>query len=405
MQERINIKNGQRLSALGFGCMRLPTKVGGGFDEPRAVSMIRDAVDNGINYYDTAYIYNGGQNEVLLGKALAGGYRERVYIATKLPAYMVQKLSGAQSMFATELKRLKTDYIDYYLLHMLTDINSFDRMVEIGVLQWMEELKSAGTIRNIGFSFHGSHDSFRKILEAYPWDFCQIQYNYMDENHQAGKEGLLLAAKMGIPVIVMEPIRGGMLSDQLPDSITRAFRETNPGRSMAEWALRWVWNHGEVTVVLSGMSTEAQLFENIKTASDALPNSLTDADLAVFERVKADMAAQTRIPCTACGYCMPCPFGVDIPGCFSIYNEKYLVNGSGGFFNYYRTLGVFSVRPGFASMCTECGRCESHCPQSIEIRKELKLVRRTFERPISRSVIRLMRGFLRIEKRRKGGGS
>ncbi len=397
MLTRTNIKNGQELSALGFGCMRFPAK-GGGFDEPRCISMIRTAIEYGINYFDTAYIYHGGRNEVMLGKALEGGYRERVNIATKLPAYMVHQLSSAKNMFATELERLKTNYIDYYLLHMLTDFDLFARMRDIGVLDWMEGLKREGVIQNIGFSFHGAKDSFRQILEAYPWDFCQIQYNYLDENNQAGKAGLLLAAKLGIPVIVMEPIRGGMLSDKLPETLVHAFQDANPDRSMAEWALRWVWNHKEVTVVLSGMSTEEQLAENIRTASDALPDSLTSSELEVFERVKKELAAQTRVPCTACGYCMPCPFGVNIPGCFSIYNEKFLIESKQSMFKYYQALGAFSVHPGFASMCTRCGRCESHCPQHIAIREELTNVRKIFERPVSRTMIRLMRKILRVEK-------
>jgi hypothetical protein len=397
MLTRTNIKNGQELSALGFGLMRLPSK-GGGFDEPRCISMIRTAVENGVNYFDTAYIYNGGRNEVMLGKALEGGYRERVNIATKLPVYMIHQLSTAKKMFATELERLRTGTIDYYLLHMLPDLEAFSRMREIGIMEWMEGLKEEGVIRNIGFSFHGSKDSFREILEAYPWDFCQIQYNYLDENNQAGKAGLLLAAKMGIPVIVMEPIRGGMLSDKLPEAMVRAFRDADPQRSMAEWALRWVFDHKEVTVVLSGMSTEEQLAENIRTASEATPDNLTEEERKVFERVKRELASKTKVPCTACGYCMPCPFGVNIPGCFSIYNEKFLIASKGAMFKYYQALGVFSARPGFASLCTECGRCESHCPQHIAIREELKNVRKTFEKSVPRTMIRLGRKILRVKK-------
>jgi len=397
MLTRTNIKNGQELSALGFGCMRLPFK-GGGFDEPRCISMIRTAIENGVNYFDTAYIYHGGRNEAMLGKALEGGYRERVNIATKLPVYMIRQLPSAQKMFATELERLKTDYIDYYLLHMLADVAMLSFMKEIGVIEWLESLKEKGVIRNIGFSFHGSKDSFRQLLEAYPWDFCQIQYNYLDENNQAGKEGLLLAAKIGIPVIVMEPIRGGTLSDQVPADLVRAFRDANPERSMAEWALRWVFDHKEVTVVLSGMSTEDQLAENIRIASEAAPDNLTAAERAVFGRVKEKLGSMTKIPCTGCGYCMPCPFGVNIPNCFSSYNEKYLIKTRGAMFKYYQALGAFSARPGFASMCTGCGLCESHCPQHIAIRDELKNVRKTFEGPIAGTIIRLGRKILRVEK-------
>ncbi len=397
MQTRTNMKNGRELSALGFGCMRLPTK-GAGFDEPLCISMIRTAIENGVNYFDTAYVYNAGRNEVMLGKALEGGYRERINIATKLPVYMLHQCTTAQKMFATELERLKTDYIDYYLLHMLADVAMFTHMKDIGVIDWLESLKEKGTIRNIGFSFHGSKEGFRELLEVYPWDFCQIQYNYMDENNQAGKDGLLLAAGMGIPVIVMEPVRGGTLSDQVPADLVRAFKKANPNRSMAEWALRWVFDHKEVTVVLSGMSTEEQLTENIRIASEAKPDHLTAEERAVFENVKKALGSMTKVPCTACGYCMPCPFGVNIPGCFSSYNEKFLIKTGGAMFKYYQAMGAFSARPGFASMCTKCGRCESHCPQHIAIREELQNVQKTFEGPVSRTVIRLARKILRVRK-------
>ncbi|MBN1891417.1 MAG: aldo/keto reductase [Clostridiales bacterium] len=397
MLTRTNVKNGQELSALGFGCMRLPNK-SGKFDEQLCTRMIRAAVDRGVNYFDTAYIYHAGRNEIMLGKALEDGYRERVNIATKLPVYMVRQLTSAKKMFATELERLQTDYIDYYLLHMLTDHDMFARMKEIGVLEWLEALKEQGVIRNIGFSFHGSGDSFRQIIEAYPWDFCQIQYNYLDENNQAGKDGLLLAAKMKIPVIVMEPIRGGMLSDKVPETIARSFRESGVKRSLAAWALRWVWDHKEVTVVLSGMSTQEQLTENIKTASESPTGCLTDEELEIFERVKKELASRTKVPCTACGYCMPCPFGVDIPGCFSKYNEKFLIPHTATRAKYYQMMGIFSVNPGYASMCTGCGRCETRCPQGIAIRDELKNVQKTFEGPIFRAIVRVGRGLLRIRK-------
>lgn len=397
MLTRTNLKNNQKLSILGFGCMRLPN-TGGIFDESRCVHMIRDAVDQGVNYFDTAYIYNGGRNEIILGKALEGGYREKVNIATKLPAYLVGNLDTARKMFATELSRLKTNYIDYYLLHMLTDLEMFLRMKDLGVMEWMEGLKAEGIIRNIGFSFHGSKESFEKIIHAYPWDFCQIQYNYMDENNQAGKSGLLLAAGLGIPVIVMEPLRGGKLAENLPAQIDNAFDSSGLKRSLAEWALRWVWNHKEVTVVLSGMSNEEQLAENIRIAGEADSDILSEEELAVFQKIKEELQAKTKVPCTACGYCMPCPFGVDIPGCFSIYNEKYLMPAKHERMIYLRALGIFSVKPGFASQCTGCGRCESHCPQGIAIREELKNVRRTFEGPLFRPVMAITRKVLKIRK-------
>lgn len=396
MQTRVNSKNGDILSILGFGCMRFPLK-NGEIDESRSISMIHGAIESGINYFDTAYIYQRGKSEVLVGKALTGGYRERVKIATKLPPFMVSKLSGAQKIFATQLERLQTDYIDYYLLHMLTDKAMFDRLVSLGVLVWLEELKAAGTVRNIGFSFHGSKADFEAIVQAYPWDFCQIQYNYMDENNQATKSGLLLATSLGIPVIVMEPLRGGKLVTHLPEQVKKAFSQSNTDRSPAEWALRWVWNHPEVTVVLSGMSDEIQIAENLRIAGEVTPGSLTEQELKVFEQVKAEMLAKTKIPCTACGYCMPCPFGVDIPGCFSCYNDKYLMGDKSVRFRYMQTMGVMSAKPANASRCTQCGKCESHCPQNIAIRSQLKIVSHEMEGLFYKPLTWVARKLLRVK--------
>ncbi|MDF2951373.1 MAG: aldo/keto reductase [Anaerocolumna sp.] len=344
MLTRRNNKNGDELSILGFGCMRLPVK-GGNIDEPRAIAMIRDSIDKGINYFDTAYFYHSGKSESFLGKALSGGYREKVKIATKLPPFMVYKLEHGKKIFSTQLEKLQTDYIDYYLLHMLTDKPMFDRMVSLGVLEWLEQLKAEGKIKNLGFSFHGSKTDFELIVKAYPWDFCQIQYNYLDENNQATKSGLQLAASMGIPVIVMEPLRGGRLVNHLPAKVIDAFKSYNKERSNVEWALRWVWNHPEVHVVLSGMSTEEQLAENIRIANEAYPDSLTIEELDIFDKVKQTMAELTKVSCTACGYCMPCPAGVNIPGCFSVYNDKYLLGDKSSRWKYMQTLGALSEKP------------------------------------------------------------
>ncbi len=396
MLTRVNQKNGEELSILGFGCMRFPQK-GVSIDEPRSIALIRSAIDQGMNYFDTAYFYHGGKSEALLGDALAGGYRERVKIATKLPPFMVSKLDGAKKIFENQCTKLKTDYIDYYLLHMLTDKATLDRMISIGVLDWLEQLKKEGTIRNIGFSFHGGKADFEQILTAYPWDFCQIQYNYLDENNQATKAGLQLAGSMGIPVIVMEPLRGGKLVNNLPDQVLKAFRGYDAERTPAEWALRWIWNHPEVTVLLSGMSDEQQLAENIELASKVTANSLSNEELEVFDRVKAIMLEKTKVPCTACAYCMPCPHGVDIPGCFAAYNDKYLLNAKDNRFKYMQTLGVMSKKPAYASLCTECGKCELHCPQKISIRKELKQVKKEMEGPLFKPVVGVARKVLRVK--------
>jgi uncharacterized protein len=380
MLTRKNSKNGDELSILGFGCMRFPTKGGNGsIDEPRSIAMIRNSIEKGVNYFDTAYVYHSGKSEVLLGKALQDGYRSRVKIATKLPPFIVRKLEGAKKIFATQLERLQTDYIDYYLLHMMTDKARFDFLKGIGVLDWLEELKAAGTVKNIGFSFHGSKADFEELVQAYPWDFCQIQYNYLDENNQAGKSGLMVANKLGIPVFVMEPLRGGRLVNRLPESVQKALETCNAERSPAEWALRWVWNHPEVTLLLSGMSNEEQIAENIRIAGDALPNSLTQEELSMFDAIKAELLAKTKVPCTGCGYCMPCPAGVDIPGCFSIYNDRYLTGKKGNRSEYLKALGVLSAQPAVASRCKECGKCVIHCPQKIDIPMQLKQVDRELE--------------------------
>ncbi|MDF2540421.1 MAG: aldo/keto reductase [Herbinix sp.] len=396
MNTRVNVKNGDQLSILGFGCMRFPTK-GNSIDEPRAIAMIRDSIAKGVNYFDTAYIYHGGKSESLLGQALLGGYREKVKIATKLPPFMVNKLDNAKKIMATQLERLQTNYIDYYLLHMLTDKPMFDRLVSLGVLEWLEQLKKEGTVKNIGFSFHGKKTDFEDIVQAYPWDFCQIQYNYLDENNQATKSGLLLAASLGIPVIVMEPLRGGKLVNNLPEKVIKTFQSYDKHRTPAEWALRWVWNHPEVTVLLSGMSTEEQIADNIRIASETEANSLSEEERKVFAKVKEVMMEKTKVPCTACAYCMPCPAGVDIPGCFSSYNDKYLLNDKSARWKYMQTLGALSVKPAYASMCKECGKCEKHCPQNIEIRKELRTVSKEMEGILYKPIVSVARKFLKIK--------
>ncbi len=391
MLTKKNIKNGDELSILGFGCMRLPS------EEEVAVNLIRDAIDKGINYFDTAYIYKAGKNEEVLGKALCGSYREKVKIATKLPPYMVNSIDSAKKIFATQLSRLQTNYIDYYLIHMLTDKTMFDKMVNLGVMKWLEEEKAKGTIKNIGFSFHGSKLDFELIIKAYPWEFCQIQYNYLDENNQATKSGLELAYAMDIPVIIMEPLRGGRLVNNLPQKVKEVFEGYDKNRSAAEWALRWIWNHKEVNVILSGMNSMEQLNENVKVANDAKPNSLTYDELQIFDEVKNIMLNKTKIPCTACGYCMPCPYGVNIPGCFTNLNDKYLLEYKNSRWKYIQTLGGFSAEPSFASMCKECGKCERHCPQKIEIRKELKTVRKEIEGILFKPFLAVARKIMKIK--------
>jgi hypothetical protein len=362
-------KAGNDLSVLGFGCMRF-TKKGNAIDLDKAESEIMAAYKAGVNYYDTAYIYPG--SEVLLGTVLQrNGIREKVNIATKLPQYMVNSLKGVEKTFSEELERLQTGYVDYYLMHMLTDIAQWIRLKDMGILEWIAEKKKAGAIRYIGFSYHGNSENFLKILEDYDWDFCQIQYNYLDENTQAGVTGLKAAAEKGIPVIIMEPLRGGKLVNLLPPEAKKLMQENERGWSPAAWAFRWLYNQPEVTVVLSGMNSLEMVAENLETADTARAGDLREEDLALIAKVRELIRKGDKVGCTGCRYCMPCPKGVDIPGIFRCYNAMYTDGKNDARFHFAQTVGM-TRQPAFATQCVGCGKCESHCPQSIPIREKLK---------------------------------
>jgi len=370
MNYRVNPKNGDQLSILGFGCMRFAK------DEKEVERQIIYAIENGVNYFDTAYMYPN--SETVLGRVLAKGYRNRVKIATKIPPHMVKKYEDLDRIFNTELDRLQTDHIDYYFIHMLTDVNIWNRLVELGILKWIEEQKQSGRIVNIGFSYHGGKDEFKTLVDAYDWEFCMIQYNYLDENQQAGKSGLEYAASKGLPVMVMEPLRGGKLVTGLPKEVNDVWEKAYIKRTPAEWAFRWVWNHPEVTVVLSGMNSQDMVEENIRVASEAEANSFTEADYELFRQVRQILNETIKIPCTGCNYCMPCPQGVDIPTCFSCYNNLEI---EGRMMSYWRYIMQTSIksRPNNASLCTGCGKCERHCPQNIPIREEMRKVAKKLE--------------------------
>ena len=362
-------KYGRELSVLGYGCMRFSRK-GNSLDLEKAEKEIMTAFKAGVNYYDTAYIYPG--SETLLGTVLErNGIRNMVNIVTKLPQYMVSSLSGVEKTFQEELNRLRTDYIDYYLMHMLTDAAQWERLKQLGIREWIQEKKKAGTIRNIGFSYHGNTENFLKILEDYDGDFCQIQYNYMDETSQAGVKGLKAAAAKGIPVIIMEPLRGGKLVNLLPSEAGKLMAENKRGWTPAAWSFRWLYNQPEVTVVLSGMNSLEMVAENIETADTALPGDLNEDDFALLEKVKNLIRAGEKVGCTGCRYCMPCPKGVDIPGIFRCYNAMYTEGKRDGRFQFAQTVGM-TRQPAFASQCVGCGKCEKHCPQGIPIREKLK---------------------------------
>ncbi len=379
MQYRVNQKNGDRLSVLGFGCMRF-TRKGTAIDQEKAEREMALAVERGVNYFDTAYLYSG--SEVCLGTFLKKyGCRDKINIATKLPQYYIKKPGDAERYFQEELERLQTDRVDYYLMHMLNDPDSWQRLCGLGLKEWIAEKKASGQIRNIGFSFHGGTVKFKALLDAYDWDFCQIQFNYMDEHAQAGIEGLRYAHEKGIPVVIMEPLRGGRLVNQLPAAAKREFSDRPEGWSPAEWGLRWIWNHKEVNVVLSGMNDTAQVEENTRIAGEAEPGHLKEDQLAVYDRVLEKINAAIKVGCTGCGYCQPCPKGVDIPGCFSAYNHSYTDGYAVGFKEYFMCTTLRGTRTN-ASLCVKCGKCEQHCPQGLPIRKELDNVKKRLEHPI-----------------------
>ena len=381
MQYRLDPRSGNSLSVLGYGCMRF-TRRAAAIDQEKAEREMALALEKGVNYFDTAWIYPG--SEVCLGKFLKNaGYRDRVFIATKLPQYRVRSLEEAENFFREELERLGTDSIDYYLMHMLNDAASWERLCSLGMEDWLLKKKKEGRIRNIGFSFHGGTAQFKALLDSWDWDLCQIQFNYMDEHSQAGLEGLRYASAKGLPVVIMEPLRGGRLVNGLPANALREFEAVKAGRSAAEWGLRWVWDHPEVSVVLSGMNDVSQIEENCRTASESLPGHLTEEELQVYPRVLKAIYGVTHVGCTGCGYCQPCPKGVNIPTCFALYNASYVDGLISAMREYFMCTTLRSVRSN-AGLCVGCGACEKHCPQGLPIRQELKNVRKRLENPIYR---------------------
>lgn len=384
---------GNKLSILGFGCMRFNRKLGK-LDYKLAEKQILDAIRGGVNYFDTAYIYPG--SEALLGEVLErNGVRDKVYIASKLPHYLIKSRQTLENLFNEQLKRLKTDRIDYYLMHMLTDIGAWERMKELGILEWIEEKKKSGKIGQIGFSYHGNSDMFCTLIDAYDWDFCMIQYNYMDENTQAGSRGLHHAYSKGIPVMIMEPLRGGRLVNNLPERAKELFSASPKGYTPAQWSFRWLWDQKEVCVVLSGMNSDEMIADNINTASDAQVGELTSSDREMLSEVVKAINEKIKVGCTGCGYCMPCPKGVDIPGTFSAYNRLYTDGKITGLKEYFMCT-TLRKSSSAASQCIGCGKCEKHCPQSIEIRKELKNAQNELEGPIYKIGSKLAKIFVKF---------
>lgn len=389
-----------KISALGFGCMRL-TKKGGAIDLAKAEQELLLAIEGGVNYFDTAYFYRG--SEKALGAILQKNHcRDRVLIADKLPQFYVRNGGDFDRYLTESLARLQTDRIDYYMLHMLTDLAGLQKLLDLGLAAWIRRQKADGRIRHMGFSFHGNSQSFLEILEAYPWDFCQIQYNYMDEDSQAGRAGLNAAASRGMPVIVMEPLRGGRLVTALPQNVSAAMAEHPRGWSPVDWSFHWLWDQPEVTCVLSGMNTADMIRQNLAAAEASATGCLTPADREFLDWVRGEIQRTTLVPCTGCGYCMPCPFGVDIPTAFRCYNLKATEGARTARLEYTKTT-AFRMKGGPASLCTECGACVPCCPQGIDIPRELKGAVRYLETPAYKMAgmgYRFLNGLRRPLKRR-----
>lgn len=369
MQYRYFTKDNIKVSALGFGCMRFPIldNDSSKINEEKTIEMLRYAIDNGVNYIDTAYNYHQGNSEYVVGKALKDGYRKKVYLATKLPVWKVESYEDFNELLDEQLKKLDTDYIDFYLMHALNK-ERWDKIKNLGVLRFADEAKKSGKVKYIGFSFHDELDVFKEIIDSYDWDFCQIQLNYVDRDYQAGEEGLKYAYNKGISVVIMEPIKGGKLTNPSEEikSIWDSYEEK---RTPAEWALRWVLNHREVSVVLSGMNNIEQVKENIKTVSNAKANSLSEEELKLIDKVTDVYNEKIKVGCTGCEYCLPCEQGVSIPDIFQIYNDLYAFGTEE---NSKKAYSSFIEKGIDASRCIECGRCEAACPQNIEIIKYLK---------------------------------
>ncbi len=386
-------KYGNELSVLGFGCMRFARKMGQ-IDMEEMEKEILLAVESGVNYFDTAYIYPG--SEAALGQILEKhGLRDRVNIATKLPHYLIRSYEGLDKLFYEELRRLRTDHVDYYLMHLLNDTATWENLKALGIEKWIAEKKKSGQIRQLGFSYHGHTEMFCKLVDAYDWDFCQIQYNYLDEHSQAGRKGLYHAHAKGLPVVIMEPLRGGKLVNNLPEKAVKAFAAMPQQRTPAEWGLRWLWNQPEVTVVLSGMNSLEMVRENIRTASDARPGELGEGEMTMYADVVKAINEKMKVGCTACGYCQPCPKGVDIPGTFALYNSYYAESRRAAKWDYIKctTLRKNSTA---ASQCIGCGKCEKHCPQGIAIRRELKNAQKVLETPTYKAMRLILGKFTRF---------
>ena len=375
MQYRAFSPSGEKVSLLGLGTMRLPVmgKDETAIDEEKAIRLIRYAVDKGVNYVDTAYMYHGGNSEVVLGRALKDGYREKVFLADKMPIWLAEKAGGIEALFEEQFRRLDVEFIDFYLVHNLTK-SIWQDVKEKNVLPFLEKMKAEGRIGKIGFSFHDELDVFKEIVDEYPWEFCQIQLNFMDKEFQAGVAGLKYAAEKGLPVVIMEPLKGGKLVKALPDSVAALWESFPVKRTPAEWALRWVADFPEVLTILSGMSEIEEVDENIRILENDSPGSLTEEEKSLIGKVSAEYNNLIKASCTACRYCMPCPKGIDIPRVLDQYNQWHM----------YRSVRESRRQYGFLKKgsrpvdCIDCKACEEQCPQHLPVSDIMREMLDTF---------------------------
>jgi hypothetical protein len=367
---------GEMVSILGFGMMRLPIDDQEMIIKDEAITMVRHGIDNGINYIDTAWPYHKGNSETLTGEVLRDGYREKVYLATKLPTWLIEKREDFDYYLDEQLKRLETDHIDFYLIHNINNKFWNEKLIPNGLIDFLESLKDDSRVKHIGFSFHDNLELFKTVVDSYDWDFCQIQLNYLDEFYQAGIEGMKYASDKGLGVIAMEPLRGGNLASGIPENILDIWKRNHQTRTPVEWALKYVWNQPEISILLSGMSNLEQVKQNIEYASREDVNMLTLEEQDTITAVSQTYKKRIQINCTACKYCMPCPNGVDIPSVFKKFNDAYIFNEFDKFKEeYHRFISVDSR----ASKCVECGICIDKCPQNIDIISEMKRVSKEFE--------------------------
>lgn len=370
-------KTNEEVSILGFGCMRFPQK-NGKIDEIEATKMLKFAIDNGLNYIDTAYIYHDGESEAFVGRALSGEYRNKVKLATKLPTWLVKSRDDMDKFLHEQLERLNTEQIDFYLIHNLNR-EIYNMIKSYGLFEFLDKIKEEKLVKYIGFSFHDTIDLYKEIIDDYDWDFTQIQYNYIDEDYQAGTEGLLYAASKNLGIIVMEPLRGGALVNKIPPKALEIMNNSNINKSPAEWAFKFLYNKEQISVVLSGMSTIEQVNDNLRIANDhGESNSLIEDEKVILDKLRDEFNSKIRVNCTGCKYCIPCPMDINIPQCFELLNNAYMFDDISVNKEIYNKYLVREDKD--ASKCIDCGVCESKCPQHIQIRDMLKNVCETFGR-------------------------